>query len=112
MLTRPSLPLPIMLAVAVAAGLLLGLGQAPLGVWPATIVGVGLFTWLMISLRGRAAFGLGYLVGAELADGIVSSLVTLAIGCGLYLATATRFAPEQTRLLLGAIKPASKPASA
>jgi hypothetical protein len=57
------------------------------------------------------SYGLGYLVGAELADGIVSSLVTLAIGSVLYLATATRFAPEQTRLLLGAIKPASKPAS-
>ena len=41
-----------------------------------------------------------------------SSLVTLAIGSALYLLTATRFAPEQTRLLLGAIKPASKPASA
>ncbi|MBS1845828.1 MAG: hypothetical protein JST53_15540 [Actinobacteria bacterium] len=67
---------------------------------------------LRFSLLAAFSFGLGYLVGAELADGIVSSLVTLVIGCGLYLATATRFAPEQTRLLLGAIKPASKPASA
>jgi hypothetical protein len=67
---------------------------------------------LRFTLLATVSYGLGYLVGAELADGILSSLVTLAIGSGLYLATATRFAPEQTRLLLGAIKPASKPASA
>lgn len=67
---------------------------------------------LRFTLLAIVSYGVGYLVGAELADGIVSSLVTLAIGSGLYLATATRFAPEQTRLLLGAIKPASKPASA
>jgi hypothetical protein len=67
---------------------------------------------LRFTLLATISYGIGYLVGAELADGIVSSLVTLIIGSGLYLATATRFAPEQTRLLLGAIKPASKPASA
>ncbi len=67
---------------------------------------------LRFTLLAAGSYGIGYLVGAELADGIVSSLVTLTIGSGLYLATATRFAPEQTRLLLGAIKPASKPASA
>lgn len=67
---------------------------------------------LRFTLLAAVSYGVGYLVGAELADGIVSSLVTLVIGSGLYLATATRFAPEQTRLLLGAIKPASKPASA
>jgi hypothetical protein len=67
---------------------------------------------LRFTLLAAVSYGIGYLVGVELADGILSSLVTLAIGSGLYLATATRFAPEQTRLLLGAIKPASKPASA
>jgi hypothetical protein len=67
---------------------------------------------LRFTLLASASYGIGYLVGAELADGVLSSLVTLAIGSALYLATATRFAPEQTRLLLGAIKPASKPASA
>ncbi|NHB86112.1 hypothetical protein G7085_20635 [Tessaracoccus sp. HDW20] len=63
MLTRSSLPPLLMLVLSAATGLLLGAGQAPMGVWPATIAGVGLFAWLMLGLRGRAAFGWGYLVG-------------------------------------------------
>ena len=59
-----------------------------------------------------ASFGIGYLVGTELASGIAASLLTLTIGSVLYLLTASRFAPEQMRLLVGAIKPASASASA
>ena len=50
---------------------------------------------LRFTLLAAVSYGIGYLVGAELADGIVSSLVTLAIGSVLYLATATRFAPNR-----------------
>ncbi|HEX4731701.1 MAG TPA: hypothetical protein VH299_10550 [Solirubrobacterales bacterium] len=67
---------------------------------------------LRFALLAAVSYGIGYLVGAELADGILSSLVTLTVGSVLYLLTATRFAPDQARLLIGAIKPASKPASA
>lgn len=63
MLTRPRLPALLALPLCVATGLLLGAGQAPLGVWPATIVGVGLFVWLMTGLRSRAGFGWGLVVG-------------------------------------------------
>lgn len=66
MLTRPTFPPLITALLAVATGLLLGAGHAPMGVWPATIAGVALFTWLMAELRGRAAFGWGYLVGLAL----------------------------------------------
>ena len=66
MIDRPRLHPLVSLVLAVAIGLLIGAGQAPMGVWPATLAGVALFTWLMAELRGRAAFGWGYLVGLAL----------------------------------------------
>lgn len=66
MLNRPALPLIVSVVVAIAAGLLVGMGQSPMGVWPATIAGVALFSWLMVDRKPRAAFGLGYLTGLAL----------------------------------------------
>lgn len=57
---RRSLPL------AVLTGLMIGLGFAPMGVWPATIVGVGLFTWLMAGRSTGSAALHGLLVGLAL----------------------------------------------
>ena len=44
-------------------GLLLGIGYAPMGVWPATIVGLGLFTWLMSGRTPWQAAALGGVAG-------------------------------------------------
>ncbi|SHJ12827.1 apolipoprotein N-acyltransferase [Tessaracoccus bendigoensis DSM 12906] len=79
MLTRPTLPPLLMLVLSVAAGLLLGLGQAPMGVWLATIVGVALLTWLMIGLRGRTAFGWGTLAGLALNTLTISWVSVLGV---------------------------------
>lgn len=79
MLTRPPVKPLLSLALAVATGVLLGSGQAPLGVWPATILGVGLFTWLVAVERGRSAFGLGYVVGLALNTLIVSWVSVLGV---------------------------------
>lgn len=62
-LSRPPLPLGVVLLTAVATGLLLGAGQAPMGVWPATIVGLGLFTWLASGRTAWQAAWLGGLAG-------------------------------------------------
>ena len=40
MISRPPLPTLASLALAVLTGLLIGAGQAPMGVWPATIAGL------------------------------------------------------------------------
>ncbi|AQP47047.1 apolipoprotein N-acyltransferase [Tessaracoccus aquimaris] len=85
MLTRPTLPVPITLAVAVAAGLLIGLGMAPMGVWPATIVGFALFAWLMVGLRMRAGFGWGYLAGLALNTLTISWVSVLGFWVGVVL---------------------------
>lgn len=65
-LSRPRLPILVSIALAVAGGLLIGMGQSPMGVWPATIAGLALLTWLMVERRPRSAFGLGYLAGVAL----------------------------------------------
>lgn len=52
--------------LAVLAGLLIGLGFAPMGLWPATIVGVGLSTWLMASRRVGSAALHGLVMGVAL----------------------------------------------
>ncbi|MEO7850369.1 MAG: apolipoprotein N-acyltransferase [Arachnia sp.] len=44
-------------------GLLLGAGYAPMGAWPATIVGVGLFTWLVSGRTRWQSVGAGALAG-------------------------------------------------
>lgn len=50
----------------VTAGVLLGLGQAPIGWWPATIVGIGLFSWLLQDRTKRTAVAYGYVAGLAL----------------------------------------------
>jgi len=62
---------------------------------------------LRFVVAAAASFGLGYAIGNEVGDGIVAPLLTIAIGSILYALSATRFAWEQVRLLLGAVKPAS-----
>lgn len=55
-LKTPSLPRRWSLPLAAVVGVLLGLGIAPMGIWPATMAGVAAFTWLLASRRpGDAA---------------------------------------------------------
>lgn len=63
MIARPPLPALASVILAVAVGLLIGAGQAPMAVWPATLLGVALFTWILVDRRPGSAFGLGYLTG-------------------------------------------------
>lgn len=62
-LSREVLPRAISLFLAAMTGLLLGAGYAPMGVWPATIVGVGLFTWLVSGRTPWQAARLGAVAG-------------------------------------------------
>ena len=85
MLSRSHLPMPLTAVLAVATGLLLGAGQAPLGVWPATIVGVGLFVWLLIGLRTRWAFACGMVVGLAHNTLTISWVSVLGVWVGVAL---------------------------
>jgi peptidoglycan biosynthesis protein MviN/MurJ (putative lipid II flippase) len=62
---------------------------------------------LRFGLLAAASFGIGAAIGAEAASGVASPLLTIAIGSLLYGLLATRFAADQMRLLVGAVKPAS-----
>lgn len=85
MIDRPRLHPLVSLVLAVAIGLLIGAGQAPMGVWPATIAGVALFTWLMAGRSGEASFGLGYVVGLAMNALTVSWVSVLGVGVGVAL---------------------------
>ncbi len=61
--SRPALPTGISLVLAACTGLLLGVGQAPMSVWPATILGLALFTWLVAGRSVGQAAGLGAVIG-------------------------------------------------
>ncbi|WP_296137511.1 apolipoprotein N-acyltransferase [uncultured Tessaracoccus sp.] len=63
MIERTRLPRPAELLLAVLAGLAIGAGQPPLGLWPLTMLGLALTTWLVAGMSRRAAFGHGYLLG-------------------------------------------------
>ena len=54
------------LGLAGVAGILIALGFEPFGLWPATIVGAGLFTWLFASRGVAGAAVHGLIVGATL----------------------------------------------
>nr|WP_255422227.1 apolipoprotein N-acyltransferase [Tessaracoccus sp. MC1627] len=84
-ITRPPLPFLVSAALAVGSGLLTGAGQAPMGIWPATLVGVALFTWLMVDRRPRSAFGLGYLAGLAMNTLTVSWVSVLGVWVGVAL---------------------------
>ena len=85
MIDRPRLHPLVSLVLAVAIGLLIGAGQAPMGVWPATLAGVALFTWLMAGRSGGASFGLGYVVGLAMNTLTVSWVSVLGVGVGVAL---------------------------
>lgn len=87
MITRPPLPVAVSLLVAVGIGLLIGAGQAPMGVWPATLVGVAAMTWLLVDRRPGPAFGLGYVVGLAMNTLTVSWVSVLGIPVGIALVT-------------------------
>lgn len=80
MIDRP-LPrtLPSLL-LALLSGLLIGLGQAPWQVWPATMVGLAMFTWLVAGRQLRGALGLGFLSGVAMHTLTVGWIDVLGIG--------------------------------
>jgi hypothetical protein len=57
-------------------------------------------------LAAGACFGAGAIVGQALAGGLTRALLTVAVGCALYGLLASRLAPRQLRLLVGALRPA------
>jgi peptidoglycan biosynthesis protein MviN/MurJ (putative lipid II flippase) len=63
------------------------------------------------SLAAAAAFGIGAAVGS-LSSGLAAGAIAVAVGSILYLLMATRLAPQQFQLLVGAVRPASASASA
>jgi peptidoglycan biosynthesis protein MviN/MurJ (putative lipid II flippase) len=62
---------------------------------------------LRFVLAAAASFGVGALVGDGLASGLAGSLLTLGVGSALYCALTPWLAPDQIRLLVGALRPAS-----
>ncbi|TRY17283.1 apolipoprotein N-acyltransferase [Tessaracoccus rhinocerotis] len=65
-LPTPGMTRLLSLPMAVVTGLLIGLGFAPMGVWPATLVGVALFTWLLAGRSAGSAAVHGLLAGLAL----------------------------------------------
>ena len=61
---------------------------------------------LRFVLAAAASFGIGALVGEALAGGLAGSLLTLGVGSALYCALTPWLAPDQVRLLVGALRPA------
>ncbi|HEX6781216.1 MAG TPA: hypothetical protein VF125_04210 [Solirubrobacterales bacterium] len=62
---------------------------------------------LRFVLAAAASFGIGSLVGDAAGAGIASPLLALGVGSVLYVAMTPWLAPEQVRLLVGALRPAS-----
>lgn len=73
------------LLLAIATGLLIGAGQAPMGVWPATLLGVAAMTWLLAGRSLGSAFGHGYLVGLAMNALTVSWISVLGVPVGIAL---------------------------
>jgi hypothetical protein len=61
---------------------------------------------LRFCLLAGVSFGIGYLVG-DLASGIASPLIAIAVGGGLYAASILRLAPSQLGLLARSVRPTS-----
>lgn len=57
------MPVGVSAVLAALTGLLIGAGQAPMGLWPATIVGLASFTWLVCGRTPWQAAGLGAVMG-------------------------------------------------
>jgi peptidoglycan biosynthesis protein MviN/MurJ (putative lipid II flippase) len=62
---------------------------------------------LRFALAAAACFGVGALVGTSLATGLAVPLLTLGTGTLLYGCLTPWLAPDQVRLLVGAVRPAS-----
>ncbi|GAA4902202.1 apolipoprotein N-acyltransferase [Tessaracoccus lubricantis] len=85
MISPPPLPLGRSLLLAGCTGLLIGAGQAPMGVWPATVTGLALFTWLVAGRRPGSAFAHGVLVGLAMNALTVSWVSVLGAWVGVAL---------------------------
>lgn len=68
--------------IAVAAGLLIGLGQAPMGLWPATMAGLAAMTWLLAGRTTKQAAGYGYLIGLAMNALTISWVALLGSSIG------------------------------
>lgn len=85
MIRRPDLPIWATCLLSVLAGLLLGAGQQPLGLWPLTMAGLALFTWLAVGRTRRRAFGYGFLAGLALHTLTISWISVLGVGVAVGL---------------------------
>ena len=65
-LHRTRIPRSLTALLALLAGLGLAMGFAPWGLWPLTITGVGLLTWLVADSTPRVGFAVGMLAGCAL----------------------------------------------
>lgn len=100
MIERRELPAWATALLAVAAGLLIGAGQEPLGLWPATMIGLALLTWLVAGMRKRAAFGYGYLAGIAMNTLTISWIAVLGIPIAIGLIAYTSLWMGLTGLLI------------
>jgi hypothetical protein len=62
---------------------------------------------LRFGVAAAASFGAAAAISGALATGVAVPLLTIGIGSLLYALLASRLAPHQMRLLIGAVKPAS-----
>ena len=62
---------------------------------------------LRFALAAAACFGIGALVGGAMGAGLAAPVATIAVGSLLYVALTPWLAPDQVRLLVGALRPAS-----
>jgi hypothetical protein len=62
---------------------------------------------LRFVLAAAACFGIGALVGGAVGSGLLAPVATLAVGSLLYALLTPWLAPDQVRLLVGAVRPAS-----
>ncbi|MFV0427839.1 MAG: apolipoprotein N-acyltransferase [Arachnia sp.] len=105
-LTRRPLSTPTSLGVAVLAGLMIGLGYAPIGWWPITIAGVGLFTWLMSGMGWKRSAVLGLVAGVSLNALMISWIsvlgafvaIALVAFMSLWMGVLGMFTASLTRL--------------
>lgn len=79
MIRRPDLPRWLSALLAVVAGLMIGLGQPPMGLWPVTMLGIALFTWLLTRRRKRAAAFYGLLAGLAMNTLTISWISVLGV---------------------------------
>jgi len=62
---------------------------------------------LRFVLAAAACFGIGALVGDAVGPGLLAPVATIGVGSLLYALLTPWLAPDQVRLLVGAVRPAS-----